>query len=105
MNKELCFKTLLAVVHHSTKDSQTKQHVCAVQRALNDPDPLKAVHAAYTWIEARPYALQVELEVARAIMHTYRTTGLVQSTTLDQYTTRLAAMDKRYRAAIASVQQ
>lgn len=55
-------------------------------------DPHVAVVRSHEWLEARPYALKVELEVARAIRDTLSREGLEQKTTFDRYAERLTTL-------------
>lgn len=55
-----------------------------------------AVQKAAEWIEARPYALQLEKEVARAIRDTLRFDGVMRTTVFNQYREKLCKLSTEY---------
>jgi len=72
-------------------DPRGKVHARKVQGLLSG-ESQPVVDAAFEWVSQRPCALQVELEVARALMHTHSVQGLDRSTRVANYMDRLQGL-------------
>ena len=88
-------------------DRKARPHVQEVCNLLFS-NPQQVVSRVHQWIVERPYALKVELEVARAILHTYsKDEGLLQKTIFNRYAEKLSGLGytKEFEVPLVSEQE
>ena len=86
-----CFEVLGKLFVSNNTNQKGREFVGEVSSLLGDSDQA-VVQKAHQWLSERPYALDVELEVARAMLHTFSKQGLDRTSTFRRFDVKLQAL-------------